>query len=191
MRLVRTLGVVLTFGIAVSGLPAESGAAQATLGCPATAQAGQQFTIEITVDVGTTPLGAYSITVAYDAAVLTVVSVAGGSTGEFSSKPTTNTPTAAPRTASSHRCRPRSPTTSPKMTCSNSAKRSPTETTSGKGATGTQSVSPRQQGAGSSPPPRARSAGTPRSPRRWSSVPSNLSGATARMRIRFHRRSDG
>ena len=57
--LVTTLGVVLTLGIAVGGLPAESGAAQATRGCPATAQAGQQFTIEIAIDVGTTPRGAY------------------------------------------------------------------------------------------------------------------------------------
>src|SRR5438034_383203 len=92
MRLVTTLGVVLTFGIAVTGLPAESGAAQATLGCPATAQAGQQFTIEITVDVGTTPLGAYSIVLMNDPAVLTLASVAGGNTAEFSGKPTTNTP---------------------------------------------------------------------------------------------------
>ena len=91
--LVTTLGVVLTLGIAVGGLPAESGAAQATLGCPATAQAGQQFTIEVAIDVGTTPLGAYSIAVTYDPAVLTLASVSGGNTAEFSGKPTTNTPT--------------------------------------------------------------------------------------------------
>ena len=91
--LVTTLGVVLTLGIAVGGLPAESGAAQATLGCPATAQAGQQFTIEVAIDVGTTPLGAYSIAVTYDPAVLTLASVEGGNTAEFSGRPTTNTPT--------------------------------------------------------------------------------------------------
>src|SRR3989441_7657459 len=91
--LVTTLGVVLTLGIAVGGLPAESGAAQATLGCPAMAQAGQQFTIEVAIDVGTTPLGAYSIAVTYDPAVLTLASVGGGNTTEFSGKPTTNTPT--------------------------------------------------------------------------------------------------
>src|SRR3989454_9016733 len=91
--LVTTLGVVLTLGIVVGGLPAESGAAQATLGCPATAQAGQRFTIEVAIDVGTTPLGAYSIAVTYDPAVLTLASVAGGNTAEFSDKPTTNTPT--------------------------------------------------------------------------------------------------
>ena len=56
-----TSAVVMTLGIAVGGLPVECGAAQATLRCPATAQAGQQFIIEIAIDVGTTPLGAYSI----------------------------------------------------------------------------------------------------------------------------------
>jgi len=91
--LVTTLGVVLTLGIVVGGLPAESGAAQATLGCPATAQAGQQFTIEIAIDVGTTPLGAYSIAVTYDPAVLTLAAVTGGNTAEFAGKPTTNKPT--------------------------------------------------------------------------------------------------
>src|SRR5438132_834177 len=93
MRLVRTLGVVLTLGFALGGLPAKSWAAQATLGCPAMVQAGQQFTTEVTIDVGTTPLGGYSIVVTYDPAVLTLPSVAGGSTAEFSGRPTTNTPT--------------------------------------------------------------------------------------------------
>src|SRR5437016_1804515 len=91
--LVRTLGVVLTLGFALGGLPAESWAAQATLGCPAMVQAGQQFTTEVTIDVGTTPLGGYSIVVTYDPAVLALASVAGGSTAEFSGRPTTNTPT--------------------------------------------------------------------------------------------------
>jgi len=91
--LVTTLGVVLTLGIAVGGLPAESAAAQATLGCPATVQAGAQLGIEVAINVGTTPLGAYSIVVTYDPAVLTVASVAGGSTAQFSGSPTTNTPT--------------------------------------------------------------------------------------------------
>src|SRR5438445_320822 len=91
--LVRTLGVVLTLGFALGGLPAERWAAQATLGCPAMGQAGEQFTTEVTIDVGTTPLGGYSIVVTYDPAVLTLASVAGGSTAEFSGRPTTNTPT--------------------------------------------------------------------------------------------------
>src|SRR5436309_2054997 len=91
--LVTTLVVLLTLGIAVGGLPAESAAAQATLGCPATVQAGAQLGIEIAINVGTTPLGAYEIAVTYDPAVLTVASVAGGSTAQFSGNPTTNTPT--------------------------------------------------------------------------------------------------
>src|SRR5438552_3063876 len=91
--LVTTLGVVLTLGMPLGGLPAESAAAQATLGCPATVQAGQQLGIEIAINVGTTPLGAYEIAVTYDPAVLTVASVAGGSTAQFSGNPTTNTPT--------------------------------------------------------------------------------------------------
>ncbi len=91
--LVTTLVVLLTLGIAVGGLPAESAAAQATLGCPATVQAGAQLGIEIAINVGTTPLGAYEIAVTYDPAVLTVASVAGGSTAQFSGSPTTNTPT--------------------------------------------------------------------------------------------------
>ena len=91
--LVTTLGVVLTLGIAVGGLPAESGAAHATLGCPATVHAGRQLGIEVAIDVGTTPLGAYSIAVMYDPAVLTLVSVAGGSAADFSGNPRTNTPT--------------------------------------------------------------------------------------------------
>src|SRR5207249_3404571 len=86
-------GVVLTLGIAVGALPAESGAAHATLGCPATAHAGRQLGIEVAIDVGTTPLGAYSIAVMYDPAVLTLVSVAGGSAADFSGNPRTNTPT--------------------------------------------------------------------------------------------------
>src|SRR5438034_9679845 len=94
--LVTTLGVVLTLGIAVGGLPAESAAAQATLGCPATVQAGAQLGIEIAINVGTTPLGAYEIAVTYDPAVLPVASVAGGSTAQCSGSPPTNTP--PPRT---------------------------------------------------------------------------------------------
>jgi len=76
----------------LGGLPAESRAAQATLGCPGTAQAGQQFTVEVAIDVGTRPLGAYTITVDYDPTVVTVASVAGGNTTEFSGTPATQLP---------------------------------------------------------------------------------------------------
>ena len=73
--------------------PVEGRAAEVTLGCPATVRAGQQLTVEVTVDVGTTPLGASSITLTYDPAFLTVASAAGGRTTEFAGTPTTNTPT--------------------------------------------------------------------------------------------------
>jgi len=92
--LVTTLAMLVTLGVAVGGLPAESRAAQATLVCPATAQAGQQFVAGVTIDVGTTTaLGAYSAMVTYDPAVLTIAAVDGGDTAEFSGRPTTNTPT--------------------------------------------------------------------------------------------------
>src|SRR5947208_13659687 len=87
-----TLGMLLTLGIALGGLPAEGRAAQAMLSCPGMAQAGQPLTVEMTIAVGTTPLGAYSIVVGYDPAVLTLASVAGRTTTEFSGTPTTSTP---------------------------------------------------------------------------------------------------
>ena len=89
--LLKTFGIALTLVIAVGGLPAESRAARATARCPATAQAGQQLAVGVTIDVGMSPLGAYKITVDYDPTVLAVASVAGGSTAEFSRAPTTNT----------------------------------------------------------------------------------------------------
>src|SRR5215467_15717402 len=49
------------------------------------------------------------------------------------STPTTSTRTTTPKIASSPRCRPRFPTTSPKMTCSNSVRRSLTATMTGNG----------------------------------------------------------
>src|SRR6266404_6339932 len=70
--------------------PAESRGAQAALGCPGTAMPGQQFTTEVTIDVGSSPLGSYGVTLSYDGTLLTVVSVAGGSTAEFSTTPTNN-----------------------------------------------------------------------------------------------------
>src|SRR6266446_2087003 len=70
--------------------PAESRAANAVLSCPGTAMAGQQFTAEVTIDVGSSPLGSYGVTLSYDGTLLTVVSVAGGSTAEFSTTPTNN-----------------------------------------------------------------------------------------------------
>src|SRR5436189_2422846 len=76
--------------VATAFIPARSQAAQAALDCPVTVQTGAQFVTEVTVDVGTAPLGSYGITLTYDGAVLTVVSVAGGNTSEFSGTPTNN-----------------------------------------------------------------------------------------------------
>ena len=85
--------IIAVASVATAFIPSLSHAAQAALGCPGTVQAGAQFVTEVTIDVGTTPLGAYEIAVTYDPAVLTVASVAGGSTAQFSGSPTTNTPT--------------------------------------------------------------------------------------------------
>src|SRR5438093_955105 len=76
--------------VATAFIPARSQAAQAALDCPVTVQTGAQFVTEVTVDVGTAPLGSYGITLTYDGAVLTVVSVAGGNTSEVSGTPTNN-----------------------------------------------------------------------------------------------------
>ena len=54
-----TFGMLLTLGVARGGMPAEGRAAQAMLSCPGMAQAGQPLTVEVTIAVGTTPLGAY------------------------------------------------------------------------------------------------------------------------------------
>jgi len=92
-------------------IPSTGYAAQTVLGCPGTVQAGDQFTVAVTVDVAatctaavdcgmgwtcdsgkcTTALGAYGITLTYDPNIVTVASVAGGDTSEFSSTPTSNT----------------------------------------------------------------------------------------------------
>src|SRR5205809_149587 len=83
-------------GMAVLGAvvtATTSYAAQATLSCPRVVRAGQQFTAELTVDVSTTPLGAYSLTITFDPRVVTIASVAGGSTAEFSRPPTTRAQT--------------------------------------------------------------------------------------------------
>src|SRR5262249_17439116 len=73
--------------------PSRSEAAQGAISCPGTATPGQQFQVEVTIDVGTTPLGAYGITVTYDPALVTIASVTGGNTAEFQTQPTTNSTT--------------------------------------------------------------------------------------------------
>src|SRR5262245_37857901 len=81
------IALMLTAGLVTSN---ASHAAQATLRCPATVQVGEELTTEVTVDVGTTPLGAYSLTATYDSTVMTIASVAGGNSAEFGGPPTTN-----------------------------------------------------------------------------------------------------
>src|SRR2546427_1652120 len=71
----------------LSRLSADSWAAEAVLGCPGTAPAGGQFTTEVTIDVGGTPLGAYWLTLTYDPMVLAVVRVSGGEKPPFFGAP--------------------------------------------------------------------------------------------------------
>ena len=89
-RLPSVVALILTAGTAGLVTGTASHAAQATLGCPGTVQTGEQLATGITVDVGTTPLGAYSLTVTYDPTVLTIASVEGGNSPEFAGTPTTN-----------------------------------------------------------------------------------------------------
>ena len=77
-RLPSVVALILTAGTAGLVTGTASHAAQATLGCPGTVQTGEQLATGITVDVGTPPLGAYSLTVTYDPTVLTIASVEGG-----------------------------------------------------------------------------------------------------------------
>src|SRR5262245_907872 len=59
--------------------------------CPVTTMPGQQFTVEVKIDVGpSTVLGAYTLTIDYDATAVHINSIAGGMTAEFSGAPTTN-----------------------------------------------------------------------------------------------------
>jgi hypothetical protein len=90
-HLPRVIALMLTAGAAGLFTSSTSHAAQATLHCPATVQTGEQLVAEVTVDVGTMPLGAYSLTVTHDPTVMTNASVAGGNGVEFAGTPTTNT----------------------------------------------------------------------------------------------------
>ena len=53
-------------------------------------QPGGAFVSEVTIDVGSTALGAYTVAVTYDQTVVTIASVAGGTTAEFADLPSTN-----------------------------------------------------------------------------------------------------
>lgn len=74
----------------------SAGAADVIVGVPATnPNPGQQFTIEINVDVGTQVLGSYLFGFLYDPAIVNVVGIAGGATSAFSAAPLTNPATFA------------------------------------------------------------------------------------------------
>jgi Cohesin domain len=82
--------------IALVVVAAPASAAQVFVGVPAgNPPPNSQFTIEITVNVGTAVLGSYDFTFRYDPAVIHVVSIAGGTTSEFGTVPTTNPATFA------------------------------------------------------------------------------------------------
>src|ERR1051326_5496063 len=87
-----TTFVVATLLVGIVARPA-AGAQVSLSSCPATVQAGGGVVGEITIDVGQTPLGAYSVTLTYDPAIVAIGSVAGGMTSEFSGTPTTNSST--------------------------------------------------------------------------------------------------
>ena len=87
----RSLVSLVALGV-VAALPVDSRGAQATLRCPQTLRDAHQLPVVVTIHVGTTPLGAYSVTVRYDAKFLALASVAGGTTTEFAGTPMTSTP---------------------------------------------------------------------------------------------------
>jgi len=69
----------------------QVGAADVFVGTPPfNPETGEQVAIELLVDVGSDVLGSYFVDFEYDPAVVHIFSVAGGTTGEFSSGPTTN-----------------------------------------------------------------------------------------------------
>jgi hypothetical protein len=93
-RLSRIIVTILSGAGVLSG--AVGHAAQVKLDCPTRVRVGGQLATMLTIDVDAVPLGAYSVTVAYDPAVLTIASVEGGTTSEFTGAPTTNTASFTP-----------------------------------------------------------------------------------------------
>jgi hypothetical protein len=61
-----------------------------SLGCPQAVAPNGTFVADVMVNVGSTPLGAHSFTLTWDRTLVSVTSVVGGSTSEFSSNPTCN-----------------------------------------------------------------------------------------------------
>jgi hypothetical protein len=72
---------------------AEVHAGTARINCPTVSvQFGESFAGEITIDSEANVLGAYTLNVMYDANVVTIDSIEGGATPEFSNAPFTNPP---------------------------------------------------------------------------------------------------
>ena len=81
----------LIFMIAILMLSACVPASTSVGGCPTTSPSiGSQFTVALSANVGSAALGAYSVTFMYDTRYVTVASVQGGTTSEFSSAPSSN-----------------------------------------------------------------------------------------------------
>jgi len=71
--------------------PVASRAADVFVGVPPfNPHPDQEFTIDVSVDVGTAALGSYDFVFQYDPLIVTVVALAGGSTPEFSAAPVTD-----------------------------------------------------------------------------------------------------
>lgn len=87
--------VATALGVAAAALLVLAAARPATavvaVSCPAMApRSGGTFVSEITIDAGANALGAYTLDITYDPAVVTIASIAGGTTAEFAVPPITN-----------------------------------------------------------------------------------------------------
>ena len=81
---------VLVLGMALL-VPRWVNASVVTINCPSTGPStSTTFVSEVTIDAGTQALGAYTLAIIYDPAVVVVASIAGGTTVEFGSLPIVN-----------------------------------------------------------------------------------------------------
>ncbi len=81
----------MALGLLISTWCLSARAADVFVGVPPfNPDPGQQFTIEVAVDVGADALGSYFIEFLYDPLVVNVVSVDGGASPEFGASPTTD-----------------------------------------------------------------------------------------------------
>src|SRR5262245_2998203 len=69
----------------------SAGAATTALSpCPVSVAPGDQFAVEVKIDVGASILGAYTLTIGYPQTAVNVSSIQGGLTAQFAAAPTTN-----------------------------------------------------------------------------------------------------